>query len=168
MSGEKIVVKAKTGGDCIQNPSDLDATYSGHKGPGYQMQITETCVPENEVQLITAALPQTACELDADVVVPMLDQLEQARRKPEEMLADTLYTGDENVQAAAARGVDLVGPVPGREPEADTEAMTVDDFGWDERHWRHRHLPRGSPADVVRVRRGDGSDANRDARFGML
>ena len=78
MSGEKIVVKAKTGGDCIQNPSDLDATYSGHKGPGYQMQITETCVPENEVQLITAALPQTACELDADVVVPMLDQLEQA------------------------------------------------------------------------------------------
>ena len=113
LSGEKIVVKAKTGGDCIQNPSDLDATYSGHKGPGYQMQITETCVPENEVQLITAALPQTACELDADVVVPMLDQLEQAGRKPEEMLADTLYTGDENVQAAAARGVDLVGPVPG-------------------------------------------------------
>jgi Transposase DDE domain len=133
LSGEKIVVKAKTGGDCIQNPSDLDATYSGHKGPGYQMQITETCVPENEVQLITAALPQTACELDADVVVPMLDQLEQAGRKPEEMLADTLYTGDENVQAAAARGVDLVGPVPGRAPEADTEAMTVDDFGWDER-----------------------------------
>ena len=49
------------------------------------------------------------------------------------MLADTLYTGDENVQAAAARGVDLVGPVPGRAPEADPEAMTVDDFGWDER-----------------------------------
>ena len=70
-------------------------------------------MPENEVQLVAAALPQTACELDADVVVPMLDQLEQAGRKPEEMLADALYTGDEDVQAAAARGVDLVGPVPG-------------------------------------------------------
>src|SRR5947209_9141271 len=30
-SGAKVVVKAKTGGDCVQNPSDLDATYDGHK-----------------------------------------------------------------------------------------------------------------------------------------
>ena len=152
LSGEKIVVKAKTGGDCIQNPSDLDATYSGHKGPGYQVQITETCVPENEVQLITAALPQTACELDADTVVPMLDQLEQAGRKPEEMLADTLYTGDENVQAAAARGVDLVGPVPGRAGGRhrgdDGRRLRVG-----RAHRRNRHLPRGSPADVVRATR---------------
>jgi hypothetical protein len=133
LSGEKVVVKAKTGGDCVQNPSDLDATYDGHKGPGYQVQLAETCVPNNEVQLITAALPQTACEPDADGVVPMLDQLEQAARLPDEMLADTLYTGDENVQAAAARGVDLVGPVPGRAPESDPEALSVDDFAWDER-----------------------------------
>ena len=49
-----VVVKAKTGGDCVQNPSDLDATYSGHKGPGYQAQLAETCAPENEEQLITA------------------------------------------------------------------------------------------------------------------
>ena len=133
LSGDKIVVKTKTGGDCIQNPSDLGVTYDGHKGPGYQVQITETCVPANEVQLITAALPQTAAEPAGDAVVPMIDQLDQAGRKPEEMLADTLYTSDENVQAAAAQGVDLVGPVPGRAPEADAEAMTVDDFGWDER-----------------------------------
>jgi Transposase DDE domain len=133
LSGDKIVVKAKTGGDCVQNPSDLDATYSGHKGPGYQLQITETCVPGNEVQLITAALPQTACESDAAAVAPMLDQLEKAGRKPEEMLADTLYTGDENVQAAEARGVDLIGPVPGRTPEVGPEAFSVDDFAWDER-----------------------------------
>jgi hypothetical protein len=114
IGGQKIVVKAKTGGDCIQNPSDLDASYDGHKGQGYQMQITETCAPSNEVQLITAALPETACEPDAAAVTPMLDQLEEAGRLPDELLADTLYTGDENVQAAAARGVDLIGPVPAR------------------------------------------------------
>ena len=96
LSGEKVVVKTKTGGDCVQNPSDLDATYSGHKGPGYQVQLAETCVPSNEVQLITAALPQTACEPDADAVPPMLDQLEKAARLPEELLADTLDTSDEN------------------------------------------------------------------------
>jgi Transposase DDE domain len=133
LSGDKVVVKAKTGGDCVQNPSDLGATYSGHKGPGYQVQLAETCVPGNEVQLITGALPQTACEPDAGAVVPMLDQLERAARLPEELLADTLYTGDENVQAAEARGVDLLGPVPGRAPGSDPEALSVDDFAWDER-----------------------------------
>ena len=56
----KVTVRDKTGGNCMQNPSDPEATYDGHKGPGYQVQITETCGAENEVQLITAALPQTA------------------------------------------------------------------------------------------------------------
>ena len=133
LSGGMIVVKAKTGGDCVQNPSDPDATYDGHKGPGYQVQLAETCVPGNAVQLITAALPQTACEPDSAAVAALLDQLEHADRLPEEMLADTLYTGDDNVQAAAARGVDLIGPVPGRAPAADPEALSVDDFAWNER-----------------------------------
>jgi len=133
LSDEKVVVKTKTGGDCMQNPSDLDATYDGHKGPGYQLQIAETCVPSNEVQLITAVLPQTACEPDSEAVVPVLDQLKQGERLPDEMLVDTAYASDENVQAAAALGVDLVGPVPGRTPAKDPEALTVDDFAWDER-----------------------------------
>jgi len=34
---EEIEVRKKTGGDVIQNPSDPDATYDGHKGPGYQV-----------------------------------------------------------------------------------------------------------------------------------
>ena len=132
LSGDKVVVKTKTGGDCMQNPSDLEATYSGHKGPGYQVQLAETCVPANEVQLITAALPQSACEPDAGAVVPVLDQLKEGERLPNELLADTIYCGDENVQAAAALGVDLVGPVPGRAPAADPGALTVDDFAWNE------------------------------------
>jgi len=133
LSDGKIVVKAKPGGGCVQNPSDPDATFDGHKGQGYQVQITETCVAENEVQLITGVLPQTACEPDADAAVAIFDQLEKAGRLPQEMLADTLYTGDANVEAAAARGVDLIGPVPGRVPEPDSGALSVDDFAWDER-----------------------------------
>ena len=132
LSGDKVVVKTKTGGDCMQNPSDLEATYSGHKGPGYQVQLAETCAPANEVQLITAALPQSACEPDAGAVVPVLDQLKEGERLPNELLADTIYCGDENVQAAAALDVDLVGPVPGRAPAADPGALTVDDFAWNE------------------------------------
>jgi len=32
---DKVIIKQKTGGNVIQNPSDPDATYDGHKGPGY-------------------------------------------------------------------------------------------------------------------------------------
>ena len=128
-----VIVKAKTGGDCVQNPSDPDATYDGHKGPGYQVQIAETCVPENIVQLITAVLPQTACEPDSAAVAPILDQLENAGRRPDEMLADTAYTSDENVQEAASRGIDMIGPVPGRTPDTDPAALSADDFALDER-----------------------------------
>ncbi len=151
LTGDAVVVKTKTGGDCVQNPSDLAATYDGHKGPGYQVQLAETCVPGNAVQLITAAVPQTACAADSAAVVPMLDQLANAGRSPDEMLADTLYTGDENVQAATARGVDLIGPVPGRAPEADPEMLSVDDFALDERTGTITACPAGHrPMSCVR------------------
>ena len=148
LSGEKIVVKAKTGGDCIQNPSDLDATYSGHKGPGYQVQIAETCVPENEVQLITAALPQTACELDA----ARWSRCSINWSKPGESLRKCWPTRSTPAMRTFRRprhGAWTWSALSPAAPEADTEAMTVDDFAWDERHRRDRHLPRGSPADVV-------------------
>ncbi len=47
---------------------------------------------------------------------------------PLEVLADKACAGDENVQLADLRGVELVGPVPGRSPEVDAEALTLDDF----------------------------------------
>jgi hypothetical protein len=151
LSQDKVVVKAKTGGDCVQNPSDLDATYDGHKGPGYQVQIAETCGPENEVQLITGALPQTAAEADSAAVVPMLDQLAKAKLLPEQMLADTSYGGDGNVQAAQARGVELVAPIPGGEAQSDPEALTLDDFAVDERTGEVEACPRGhAPLTVER------------------
>ena len=68
LSGDTVVVKTKTGGDCEQDPSDPDATYDGHTGPGSQVPIAETCVPGNDVQLITAAPTQTACTSDAQAV----------------------------------------------------------------------------------------------------
>ncbi len=149
LSEGKVVVKAKTGGDCVQNPSDLTATYDAHKGQGYQVQIAETCSPQNEVQLITGAIPESAAEPDGEAVVPMLDQLKKSSLLPEEMLADTLYCGDENVQAAEDRGVELVGPIPGREPKSDPEALTLDDFAVDERTGRVEACPQGHTPLVV-------------------
>jgi len=135
VSEEKVSLKPKTGGNVMQNPSDPDATYDGHKGQGYQVQLSETCNPENDVQLITAALPQTAAESDAHAVEPVLEDLQANDLVPDEMLVDTGYTGDDNVQRAEEKGVELVGPVPtgSSKPKDDEyEQLNSDDFNVDE------------------------------------
>ena len=130
---EKVCVKKKTGGNVMQNPSDPGATYDGHKGPGYQVQLSETCHPDNEVQLITCALPQTAVEPDSTATSEVLDNLEESELLPQEMFADTHYCSDENIQAAANRGVELVGPVQcGSLVDKDVDHLNVDDFDIDE------------------------------------
>jgi hypothetical protein len=152
----KVEIRVKTGGACVQNPSDPDATYDGHKGKGFKAQLVETCSIDNEVQLIVAALPQTAAEPDADALESILEDLKQKDRLPETMLADTAYGGDENVQMAAAEGVELVSPVAGRAPEAEAPAMatgtaaeaameplTIDDFAIDERTGKATACPTG-------------------------
>jgi hypothetical protein len=128
----RVTVMKKPGGDRMQNPSDPDATYDGHKGVGYQVQLAETCSPTNEVQLIVGALPQTACESDEAALVPTLDQLEGRGMLPTELFADTIYGSDDNVQAAQDRDIELVAPVPGRTPTIDPEALSIDDFALDE------------------------------------
>jgi hypothetical protein len=125
---EKVVVKDKTGSTVMQNPSDPDATYDGHKGPGYQAQLSETCHPENEAQLITCVLPQTAAEPDNAAVAPVLEELKASRLLPRELLVDTQYPDDENVQLAESYAVELVGPVPGAEPSGRPNDLTIDDF----------------------------------------
>jgi hypothetical protein len=129
---EKVVVKDKTGSTVMQNPSDPDATYDGHKGPGYQAQLSETCSPQNEAQLITCVLPQTAAEPDGAAVAPVLEELKASQLLPRELLVDTQYPDDENVQLAERYGVELVGPVPGTEPSGRPDDLTIDDFVIDE------------------------------------
>jgi len=131
VSEEKVEVKDKTGGGVMQNPSDPDATYDGHKGPGYQAQIAETCGDCNDVQLITGVDVEPAHTSDQGAVEPMLDQLEEHGRKPDTMYADSGYGRDENAVAADERGVDLQSPVSGTAPHNEGD-LTVDDFVIDE------------------------------------
>jgi hypothetical protein len=144
----KVQVRAKTGGDCMQNPSDPDATYDGHKGQGYKAQFSETCSDENDVQLIVSVLPQTAASPDAGALEKVLEDLEKKDLLPDTMLADTAYGGDENVQMAAGKGVEMVSPVAGLEPaEASSDnglsPLTIDDFAVDERTGKVTACPSG-------------------------
>ncbi len=121
---EAVEVKEKTGRDVLQNPSDPDATYDAHKGPGYQVQLAETCAEENAVQLITCVIPETASREDGDALMPVVEKLEEQGHIPEELYADTHYGSDENKQHCQAKGIDLVAPVRGPKPKTERENPT--------------------------------------------
>jgi len=139
---EQVQLKDKPGGHVMQNPSDPDAGYDGHKGPGHQVQLAETCAEGNDVQLITGVIPEPADHTDSEAVEPMLDQLGAHGRTPEILYADTHYGSDENVTLAAERGVDLQSPVSGTAKHAP-DALTVDDFVIDEASETVERCPNG-------------------------
>lgn len=97
----------------LQSPHDSDATYSGHKGTGYEVQVAETCTNDNPVQLITETEVTPSCGSDSTQTVPIVDALTKAGHKPEEVVADTAYGGAPNAVALAEREVGLLSPVPG-------------------------------------------------------
>ena len=86
--------------------------------------------------MITAALPQTAVEADGNATREVLDDLKANVLLPDEMLTDTLYNSDDNVQLAAEYGVELVGPVPSGSVKSkgadEYERLNIDDFDVDE------------------------------------
>lgn len=129
---DKVAVKAHPGNDITQNPSDPDAGRDGHKGPGYQAQIAETCAEENEVQLATAVIPQTAADDDRDATPDVLDKLEANDLLPDTLYADTHYGSDASERQCAERGVDLQSPVAGKQAGEAVHTLNVDDFAMDE------------------------------------
>jgi hypothetical protein len=130
---QSVIVKKRTGGNVIHNTSDCDVTYDGHKGPGYQAQIAETCSRENKVNLITNVTVEPAHTPDGAVVQEMTETLVRQQRKPEVLYADEAYGSDGHVQVAAEHGVDLQAPVAGgREKNNDPQRLTLDDFVIDE------------------------------------
>jgi hypothetical protein len=96
------------------------------------VQIAETCSPENEVQLITAAIAQTAARDDHGAMAPVLAQLKSHGLLPDLLYADSHYGGDPSEQVCAGHGVDLQAPLGGPAPVRDEMALTVDDFVMDE------------------------------------
>jgi hypothetical protein len=110
--------------DSLQNPSDPDAGYSGHKGQGYQVQIMETYSTEAEeealtpkLELITHVQVEAAHQSDAHALIPALEATAERGLEPKEVLADCLYGSDENCEAAKAMGVEVVSPVMGTPTE---------------------------------------------------
>jgi type IV secretory pathway VirB9-like protein len=78
--------------DSLQNPSDPDAGYDGHKGKGYQVQVAEsysTSEDTNMLNLITSVIVEPAHKHDAHATIPLIESTENLDLKPEAVLADT-------------------------------------------------------------------------------
>lgn len=124
---EFVQIRATTGGSTIQNTSDLEATYDGHKGAGYQVQICETFNEDGLPNLITLAIVQTAVCSDASAVATTLQELEARGQLPEELLADASYGSHENVEMSKEKDITLIAPVPGGKAY-DAEEVGYDQF----------------------------------------
>ena len=111
----KAELNPHPGGKILLNPSDPDAEI-GHKGPGYQVQIAETCSDDNDVQLITAAIPQGASASDMDSETLVQEKLKAEGHLPEKLYADAGYGSDDNYMNAAKDGIELIAPTP-HQPE---------------------------------------------------
>jgi hypothetical protein len=118
----KLKVAKEVESSSMQTPHDEGVTYSGHKGKGYETQIAETCHPENPVEMITHVEVTASCASDARATVPIVEALELAGLKPDELVADTGYSGAGNAAELAARGVNLTAPCPAKgKPEDGKE-----------------------------------------------
>jgi hypothetical protein len=119
----EVKVPKEIPSDSLQNPSDPDATYSGHKGQGYQVQVMETyCEHEGEkdpteLNLITHVEVEPACQSDAQALLPAIEASMEKDLAPEQVQADALYSSDENIQEAEDLGVEVIGPVMGTEKD---------------------------------------------------
>jgi len=115
-NGARAVIKANKDvpSDSLQNPSDPDAGYCGHKGKGYQMQVMETYSEDkSQPDLITHINVEAANESDANALLPAIEDAAKRDLAPTELLADTLYGSDDNVEKAKELGTTVVAPVMG-------------------------------------------------------
>jgi hypothetical protein len=128
----KVEVKPpkQVASDSLQNPSDPDATYDGHnKVQGYQVQVMESFVADEQhdrtkPNLITDVQVQGAHHSDSEALIPAIERTQKRGCVAQEIQADASYGSDENVQAAAGRGVEVVSPLIGKK----THKLGLDRF----------------------------------------
>jgi len=134
--GAKLVVakpNKDVPSDSLQNPSDPDAGYSGHKGKGYSVQVMETyndgSQPES-LSLLTHIEVKSANNSDAHALIPALEKTSSKSMAPSEVLADSLYGSDENhVAAKEEYGVDVISPLRNPPEQLSLVDFTLDNSG---------------------------------------
>jgi len=145
--------------DSLQNPSDPDASYCGHKGKGYQVQVMETYSPDKtQPDLITHVSVEAAHKSDANALLPAVEDTRERNLAPTELLADSLYGGDENIETAKEMGVEVIAPAMGTREQS---IITLADFQFSETD-ETTLCPAGYPPQKIKVGKKGGLIASFD------
>lgn len=133
--GEKVVVRApqEVAADSLQSPHDPEATYrekNGERYRGYVVNVSETCDPENPVQLITSVQTASNNTDDSQLLAQALAEQAERGHKVEKATVDGGYTGPVAEAACAEHGTELH---PSRLRGGRTPGDT---WGWESYRWQ--------------------------------
>jgi len=116
------IPNAELSSGSLQSPDDLEATYREKRGEGYQgyaANVTETCDPENKVQLITKVQVEANNIDDDQFLAEALPNLKE-RGELEEVYTDGGYGGKQSDPVLAEQAVNLIqSAIRGRNPDPD-------------------------------------------------
>lgn len=129
--------------DCLQSVDDLEASYrtkgTGHY-KGYVANVTETCDPENELQLITKVQVAPNNVDDTQLLAEALPNLKE-RTAVKTMLTDGGYGGEDSDAALLEQDVKLIQTaIRGRSPNPGK--LHLSDF-------TIKFTPKGKPSKVT-------------------
>lgn len=156
-------LRPKTGqelsANSLQSPDDPEATYrkkSGKDYVGYVANVTETCDPENDFQLIVKVQVEPNTTDDADMLQEILPEL-KARTDVDEMHSDGGYNSegvDEAMNHHKVKHIQTA--IRGAKPSED--ALGLDAFEWetyDEGQPQQVTCPHGQTVPVTSGRKED-------------
>ena len=133
---EEGQLRAKEGqelrADSLQSPDDPDATYRQKRGKdyvGHVANLTETCDPENDLQLIVKVQVEPNTTDDADMLEEALPEI-VSRMDVDEMLTDGGYNSADVDKIMQEHGVaHIQTAIRGAKPSEDT--LNLEDFQWE-------------------------------------
>ena len=121
--------------DCLQSPDDLEATYREKRNVGYQgyvANLTETCDPTNELQLITKVQLAPNNTDDDQFLAEALPNL-KARTDMKEMFTDGGFGGIQSGPVLAEQHVTLIQTaIRGRNPDPEKPHLADFDIRFDD------------------------------------
>jgi hypothetical protein len=138
-SSEQTKVSAKPNTELsaasLQSPDDLEATYREKRGIGYRgyvANLTETCDPENKLQLITKVQVAPNNTDDDQFLAEAIPNL-KVRTELDEMLTDGGYGGNQSDPVLAEHQVKLIQTaIRGRNPDPDKPHLSDFHIQFDE------------------------------------